>query len=136
MDAVVFSWSGSFRGDLEERREEIEDFIDHLHSEEMEAGAVTEGDRDVVEEEFPELDFVVGNVENIREVMSSLAGKYDKVFLVTDVRAELVTAGTSGAFTVGLSSDNFSAQDLSGAGPNYVIDSLEELERILRLEGL
>lgn len=137
MDAVVFSWSGSFRKDMEERQEEIEQVIAFGHEWGFDVGLLAVEDDADVEEALPEdvaFDFVMGNVDNILKVMGSLASKYEKVFFVSDVQAELASVNQSGAFTVGFTEGDVSADELGGVGPNYMVDSLEELEKILVME--
>lgn len=135
MGAIVFSWSGSFRDDFDSRERDIQNFVDAMHDQDVEIGIVTDGGVEEVKELIPS-DFVIPHVQDLREVLSSLDSKYGKVFFVTDVKAELATANQSGAFTVGFSSGENDAGELSGVGPNYLVDSFEELEKILELEGL
>jgi len=139
MDALIFSWSGSFRDEFAEREDEIRHIIDLVHDNyDMEAGIVSNESRDTAEDAIPDidLDFTVGNVDNILDVLRSLAQKYDAVFFVTDIRAELVAVNQSGAYTIGYNSSTISADELSGVGPNYIVDSLAELEQILVLEHM
>lgn len=133
MDAIVFSWSGSFRDD-EERQESIAAFVETMHDRGLEVGLVAEEDRGDIEGAVPELDFAVGHVEDIRAVLRSLTTKYEKVFFVSDVPAELAAVNRSGAFTVGFGAGAADTDDLSGVGPNYLVGSLDELEQILLLE--
>lgn len=138
MDALIFSYSGSFKDEIDEREEEIAHIIGLVHDRYgMEVGVVANEGRDVTEESVDrfDIDFAVGNVDNILEVLRSLAQKYDKAFFVSDVRAELVAVNQSGAYTVGYNSGNVDAEELSGVGPNYIVDSLDELEQILLLEA-
>lgn len=139
-DAIVFSWSGSFKDELEERREEIVEFIAAVQEAYgMEVGLLSDENREETESEADieslGVDFAVGNVENILDVMTALAKKYDKVFFVTDVRAEIAAVNQSGAYTVGYNSETLSADDLGGVGPNYIVDSLAELRKILMMEN-
>lgn len=132
-DAIVFSWSGSFRDD-EERQEGIAAFIEAMHDRGVEVGLVAGADRGDIEDVVPEMDFAVGNVEDIRAVLRSLTTKYDKLFFVSDVPAELAAVNRSGAFTAGFTAGAADTDDLSGVGPNYLVDSLDELRQILLLE--
>lgn len=134
MNAIVFSWSGSFRDDFDEREERIEGFVEEMRGRETEIGVVTSDEVDEAGE-VPN-DFVIPHVDDLREVLGALTTKYDKVFFVSDVKAELATANQSGAFTVGFSSGNNEAEELGGVGPNYLVDSFDELEKILELEAL
>ncbi|MDY6773682.1 MAG: hypothetical protein SVS85_00655 [Candidatus Nanohaloarchaea archaeon] len=135
MNAVVFSWSGSFRDEFEGREKEIRGFIEEMQERGDEIGLVTSGEVEEIDDLLP-TDFEIPHVDDLQEVLSSLNTKYDKVFFVSDVKAELVTANQSGAFTVGLASREISAEELSGTGPNYVVESLDELRKILTLESL
>ncbi len=133
-DAVLFSWSGSFRDDFPSREDEIVEFIDAMHARGREVGVVASEDHDALEQELPAgIDFVLGHVDNLVAVIESLVAKYDAVFFVSDIRAELVNANNAGAFTVGMARDA-DAEALGGVGPNYIVDSLAELEQILLLE--
>ncbi len=139
MDAVVFSWSGSFRDAFEERQDEITAFIAFVHDRfGMEVGILGNEPRDQVEATTGsvDIDFVLGNVENITDVMASLVQKYDSAFFVSDVRAEIVAVNQSGAYTVGYNSERLTADELGGVGPNYIVDSLEELQQILLMEDM
>lgn len=141
MDAVVFSWSGSFKQDLEERREDIMAFITTVQDTYgMEVGLLSDENREDTEADADiaslGIDFAVGDVEDIKEVMSAFAKKYGKVFFVTDVRAEIAAVNQSGAYTVGYNSEDRSADDLGGVGPNYIVDSLDELQKILMMENI
>lgn len=138
MNALIFSWSGSFRDDFADRAEEIAHIIDFVDDRGFEVGVVSEADLDDAKADVDarDVDFVVGAVENILEVLKSLAQKYDKTFFVSDVRAELSAVNQSGAFTVGYNSERLSADELGGVGPNYIVDDLEELEQILMLEAM
>lgn len=141
MDAIIFSYSGSFKHDLEERRDAIKEFIATVQDTYgMEVGLLSNENREDTEADTDiaslGVDFAVGDVENIKEVMTAFAKKYDKVFFVTDVRAELAAVNQSGAYTVGYNSTERSADDLGGVGPNYIVDSLEELQKILQIEHL
>ncbi len=82
------------------------------------------------------VDFVVGQVENIKQTMTSMAQKYDAVFFVSDVRQELATVNQSGAYTVGYNSERMTADELGGVGPNYIVDALDELQQILVMEDM
>ncbi len=135
MEAIVFSWSGSFRDDFEEREEDITAFVAAMHDRETEIGIVTDNEIDAVED-LLETDFEIPHVDDLSDVLAALTTKYDKVFFISDIPAELATANQSGAFTVGLTSDENEAAELSGVGPNYVIDTFTELEQILRMEAL
>ncbi|MCJ7478890.1 MAG: hypothetical protein MUP63_01810 [Candidatus Nanohaloarchaeota archaeon QJJ-7] len=135
MDAIIFSWSGSFREDFDDREGRIRDFMGEMQERGSEIGLVTDGKIEEVEEMLP-TDFIIPQVQDLQEVLSSLDTKYDKTFFVSDVKAELVTANQSGAFTIGFSSGETDAEELGGVGPNYLVESLEELEKILRLETL
>lgn len=135
MNAIVFSWSGSFREEFESREEDIRAFVAAMQEEGAEIGLVTDGPLADVEHLFPS-DFEIPHVDDLQEVMSALTATYEKVFFVSDVKAELATANQSGAFTVGLASAGNDAAELSGVGPNYVVDSFDELEKVLQLERL
>ncbi|MFB6166926.1 MAG: hypothetical protein ABEJ62_01550 [Candidatus Nanohaloarchaea archaeon] len=135
MITVVLSWSGSLKERFDESREEIQDFVSDMHSRGFEVGLVAEESREEVEDKL-DADYAVGNVEDLSEVLSSLLSRYDKVFFVTDVEAELATANASGAFTVGVTSVSTDADDLGGVGPNYIVDSYAEFEKILKLERM
>lgn len=135
MDAVVFSWSGSFRERFDEREQRLERFQQALDAKEVAVGVVTEGEKNAVAEKLSPA-FVVPHVQDLAEVLSSLLSRYEKVFLVTDVGAEIATANKSGAFTVGFNSAEIDAEELAGFGPNYIVDSLDEMEEILKLESL
>jgi phosphoglycolate phosphatase-like HAD superfamily hydrolase len=139
MDAIIFSWSGSFQDDMDARKDEIEEFIRFVHDTYgMEVGLISNESRgetdDAADSEELGIDFTIGEVENILDVLQSLARKYEKVFFVSDIRAELAAVNQSGAFTVGYKASSISADDLSGVGPNYIVDSLDELQQILALE--
>lgn len=139
MDAVVFSFSGSFKDELEDRRDDITDFITFVHDTYgMEVGLLSDDSREDTEQtadiESLGMDFAVGDVENILDVMKAMAQKYDSVFFVSDVRAELVAVNQSGAYTIGYNSERLSTDEISGVGPNYIVDSLDELQKILGLE--
>lgn len=141
MDAVIFSWSGSFEDEFAERRDGITGFIAAVHEEfGMEAGLLSDESQDETEhaDDFDGMgfDFVVGPVDDIQQVMRSLAQKYDKVFFVTDVLAEIVAVNQSGAYTVGYNSNDRTADKLGEAGPNYIVDSLDELAQILTMEHM
>lgn len=139
MDAIVFTWSGSLEDDWTERENDLTAFLATVHDRfGMEAGILSEQNRDVTEDAVGTdlFDFAVGNVENIVKVMAALAQKYDKVFFVSDVRAELAAVNQSGAYTVGYNSTAVDADELSGVGPNYIVDSLDELEQVLLLEAM
>lgn len=136
MHAVVFSWSGSFRDRYGERAESLQEFVSAVRDRGFAVGIVADEPRDVVAEAVAELDLdvVIGDVENIIEVLSGLTGRYDKVFFVSDVLAELAAVNQSGAFTVGLNTGKQTADELGGIGPNYIVDTLDELEKILSIE--
>jgi phosphoglycolate phosphatase-like HAD superfamily hydrolase len=139
MDAIVFSFSGSFRDDLDARQDAIGDFTAFVRERyDMEVGLVADDGRadteEAVDTDTLGIGFVIGDVEHIRDVLGSLAQKYDKVFFVSDIRAELVAVNQSGAYTIGYNSANITADELSGVGPNYIVDSLDELRKILSLE--
>ncbi len=140
MDALVFSWSGSFRAAFDDRAAAIRSLVAFGHDRGFEVGLVAEEEREDVEDDVMaldlDLDFVVGHVEDIREVLRALHGRYDKVFFVSDVPAELAAVNRSGAFTVGYGGGGADADELGGVGPNYIVDDLGELEQILTLEGL
>lgn len=131
--AVVFSWSGSFRDDFGSREEDITDFIATMHDRGTEVGIIGDEPRDELEGRV-DVDFALGHVDDILAVLTSFAEKYETVFFVSDVRAELAAVNRSGAFTVGFNSDRIGADDLGGVGPNYIVDSLGELAQILLLE--
>jgi phosphoglycolate phosphatase-like HAD superfamily hydrolase len=133
MQVVVFSWSGSFRKQFDKRENRLRAFIDEMHDRGLEIGLVTDTEVDQVDDLLP-TDFVIPHVAELDAVLTALTTKYDKVFFISDVKAELATANQSGAFTIGLASTDTAANDLSGVGPNYVVDSLDELEEILQLE--
>ncbi len=135
MNAIVFSWSGSFRDKFAEREADIRGFIAEMQERGADIGVVTDGPVEAVDDLLP-TDFEIPHVDDLREVLAALTTKYDKVFFVSDVKAELATANQSGAFTVGLASDERGAEELAGVGPNYVVDSVEELASILRLEEM
>ncbi|MFB6294677.1 MAG: hypothetical protein ABEI97_02865 [Candidatus Nanohaloarchaea archaeon] len=135
MNAIVFSWSGSFRDEFEQREDDIAGFVAAMHDRDMEIGLVTDTGIGTVEDRI-DSDFEIPHVDDLSDVLAALTTKYDKVFFVSDVPAELATANQSGAFTVGLASDENAAENLSGVGPNYVIDTFDELEQILRMEAL
>lgn len=139
MDAIVFTWSGSLQEEWDDRADDLAAFLETVHDRYgMEAGILSEADRAATEDAVGTdlFDFAVGNVENIVEVMTALAGKYDKVFFVSDLRAELAAVNQSGAYTVGYNAESVNAEELSGVGPNYIVDSLDELEQILLLEEM
>ncbi|MDY6761600.1 MAG: hypothetical protein SVY41_00965 [Candidatus Nanohaloarchaea archaeon] len=134
MNAIVFSWSGSFQNEFGQREDAIRGFVDEMQDRGMEVGIVTDSDVGEVDDLLP-TDFEIPHVDDLSDVLGALTTKYEKVFFVSDVTAELATANQSGAFTVGLASAGNDAAELSGAGPNYVVESFEELEEILRLEA-
>lgn len=141
MDAVIFSWSGSFRDAFTERQDDVTAFVTFVHDRfGMEVGLLGDESRDEIEEEADVdalgIDFAVGDVENIKQVMTSLAQKYDAVFFVSDVRAEIVAVNQSGAYTVGYNSGTLTSDELGGVGPNYIVDSLDELQQILLMEDM
>ncbi len=141
MDAIVFSWSGSFRDELADRADDIATFTRFVQETYgMEVGLVSSDSReetyDAVEANELGIDFTFGEVENILDVLRSLAQKYDTVFFVSDIRAELVAVNQSGAYTIGYNSSTIAADELSGVGPNYIVDSLDELRQILSLENM
>ncbi|MDY6770022.1 MAG: hypothetical protein SVU88_03545 [Candidatus Nanohaloarchaea archaeon] len=133
MDAIVFSWSGTFRDRFEQREDALASFVAAMHDSGDEVGIVTDGDIEAVEG-LLDTDFAIPHVDDLSEVLGGLTSKYDKVFFVSDVKAELATANRSGAFTVGLGSEMNDAEELGGVGPNYIVDSLDELAAVLELE--
>ena len=138
-DALVFTWSGSFRDDYGDRLDEIAALITFVRDKfEMDIGVLAEEERDTVMDELEALalDFVVGAVQDIAAVVTGIAGRYDRVFFVSDIRAELASVNQTGAFTIGYSSEARTADELGGVGPNYIVDDLDELQQILALEHM